>query len=163
MTLTATEPVADAPETISWPDTDAIRGVAGHAAPAFVFLAATSAQPAGEITRRIGAALGPMAVDITGLAEPQALLHLRRASATFLVLSTDWLCLELAREWSRWLCSHGLEERCGLVLWHVPGGATAEQVEDSTGLPVCALLNRDEHIEGFAHSIAAERNRLSHR
>jgi hypothetical protein len=121
-----------------------------------VFLAALRARESGEIARRISAALGPKAVDVTGLAEPRALLHLHGANAVFLVSSTDWLCLELAAEWSRWLGSHGLAERCGLVLWHVPGGATAEHAEERTGLPVCALLHREEHVGRFTRWIAAE-------
>jgi hypothetical protein len=153
MITTATVPASPALETIPHAASDAL--------PACVFLAATVARPAGEIARRMSASLGPAAVDITGLAEPQALLHLREGNAAFLVLSTDWLCLELAREWSRWLRSHGLEDRCGLVLWHVPGGATAEQAEDCTGLPVWALLYRDEHVERLANRIAAEHKRAA--
>lgn len=109
----------------------------------------------------MGAALGPMALDITGLAESDALPLLREANAAFLVLSAEWLCVELAREWSGWLRSHGIAERCGLVLWHVPGGATVEQAEDATGLPVCTLLRRDEHIARFADWIATEHRRAT--
>ncbi|HEV2200312.1 MAG TPA: hypothetical protein VGR73_10870 [Bryobacteraceae bacterium] len=161
MTLTATVPVAHSPEIIPLTNRNAIQDAPTQAPPVCVFLAATGAHPVGEIARRMATALGPMALDITGFAEPQALRHLRGGNAAFLVLSTDWLCLELAQEWSRWLRSHGLEERCGLALWHVPGGATAEQAEDLTGLPVCALLKRDAHIEEFANWIAAEYQRTT--
>src|SRR5579863_6904497 len=115
MTLTATVPAAEADEAVPQGNHDAIQYAAVPVPPVCVFLAATNAHPAGEIARRMAAALGPAAVNATGLAEPQALLHLRGGNAAFLILSTDWLCLELAQEWSRWLRAHGLEERCGLV------------------------------------------------
>ena len=79
----------------------------------------------------------------------------------FLISSTDWPSLELARERADWLRENGLGDRVGLVLWHIPDGATAEESEDFTGVPVCALLDCDEHIQRFAQWIATEHRRLS--
>jgi hypothetical protein len=101
------------------------------------------------------------AMDITGLASDDALPHLHSRKAVFLIASSDWPCLKLARKRAAWLRSQGLEDRCGLVLWHVEGGASVELAEDYTGLPVCALLQRDEHIERFADWIATEHRRAA--
>jgi hypothetical protein len=113
-----------------------------------------------EIARRVTSMLAPLAVDITGLSDAEAFQHLHGGHAVFLISSTDWRCLELAKERAASLRLHGLEDRCGLVLWHVPDGATAEEAEDYTEIPVCALLDRDEHLVRFAHWIAAEHRRL---
>ena len=128
---------------------------------ACVILSATCAPPPGEVAERVVSLLAPDAVNVTGLSEAEALPILHGEQAVFLVSSTDWLCLELARERARWLGHHGLGDRCGLVLWHVPGTATAEEAEDFTGVPVCALLDCDEHIQRFASWIAAEYRRLT--
>jgi hypothetical protein len=148
MTSTAVVPLVEAPETI--------RPASPHEASGCVILAAACKAPSSEIARRITETLADIATNITGLASHEAIPHLRRRNAVFLISSTDWPSLKLARKRAAWLRIHGLDDRCGLVLWHVPGGATAELAEDYTGLPVCALLNREEHIHKFATWVAAE-------
>jgi hypothetical protein len=105
--------------------------------------------------------LAHTAVDITGLAAQEALPHLRGRSAIFLISSSDWTCLKLARKRAAWLREHGLAARCGLVLWNVADGVSVALAEDYTGLPVCALLDCDEHIERFAEWIGAQHRRAA--
>jgi hypothetical protein len=156
MPTTAVVPFAEALEAIGPACPSELSGC--------VILAAASAGPLKEVARRVTETLTGQVVsvmDITGLAAHDALPHLHSRKAVFLIASSDWPCLKLARKRAAWLRSQGLEDRCGLVLWHVEGGASAELAEDYTGLPVCALLDRDEHIERFAEWIAAEHRRAA--
>ena len=131
-----------------------------YRSPACVILSASGTNLPREIARRVTNMLEPLAVDITGLSDSEAFQHQHGGHAVFLISSTDWRCLEQAKERAASLHLHGLEDRCGLVLWHVPGGATAEQAEDYTEIPVCALLDRDEQLIRFARWISAEHRRL---
>lgn len=170
MTTTASVPAAPPTETgFAFIPTDAsLLEVQPRTVPeppdqrlACVILSAAPTPQPSEIAQRIAAILAPLAVDITGLDETEALPRLHAGHAVFLVSSTGWPCLERARERAGWLRRHGLEDRCGLVLWHVPGGATAGEAEDFTGMPVCALMDCDEHLQRFAGWIIAEHRRLA--
>lgn len=153
MTTTVAVPITKAPEGA---------GQASSPEPSrCVILAAASTAPPGEIARRVTETLADAAVDITGLAAHEALPHLHRRNAVFLIASSDWPGLKLARRRAAWLREHGLMERCGLVLWNVQGGVSAALAEDYTGIPVCALLEHDEHIERFADWIAAQHRRAA--
>jgi len=94
--------------------------------------------------------------DLSGAEEARELEVLRASDAVFLVGSADWASLELTREKAEWLRSADLGERCGLLLWHASDGATAEQAEEYTGLPVCSLVDREEHLERLARWLAAQ-------
>jgi hypothetical protein len=148
MTSTAVLPLIEALETIHHAPPQEVPGC--------IILAAACNAPSSEIARRIAETLADVAMNITGLAAREAIPHLRGRNAVFLISGTDWPSLKLARKRAAWLRIHGLDDCCGLVLWRVPGGATAELAEDYTGLPVCALLNREEHIQKFASWVAAE-------
>jgi len=93
--------------------------------------------------------------DLSGAEEARELEVLRASDAVFLVGSADWASLELTREKAEWLRSADLGERCGLLLWRASDGATAKQAEESTGLPVCSLVDREEHLERLARWLAA--------
>lgn len=153
MTNTEAVPLAEGPETIAPASPSDLSGC--------VILAAASAAPVSEIARRIAATLAHAAIDITGMAAHEALPHVHGRNAVFLISGTDWPCLKLARKRAAWLREHGLLERCGLVLWHVEGGASAALAEDFTGLPVCAFLHHDQHVERFAEWIGAQQRRTA--
>ena len=94
--------------------------------------------------------------DLSGASEAHRREVAGSSDAIFLVASTDRVELEMAREKAEWLSSLDLSERCGLLLWRTPGGATAAEAEESTGLPVCSLIYGEAQIGLLAGWLAAK-------
>jgi hypothetical protein len=93
--------------------------------------------------------------DLTGAREVHAGEVLRASDAVFLVTGSDHASLAAVREKAEWLQSMGLGDRVALLLERSPDGADADQVEDQTGLPVCSLIETEEHIEGLGRWFAS--------
>jgi hypothetical protein len=69
------------------------------------------------------------------LARVQSLFELRPA-----------LTLEMVRDEEERLRSIDLGDRCGLLLWHAPRGASAAEAEEITGIPISGVLDSEEKI-----------------
>lgn len=94
--------------------------------------------------------------DMTEAKDTHALETLRASECIFIVSHSDRPSLEMAREKREWLQSIDMADQCGLLLDRVPGGLSADQAEDMTGLPMCSLVDRREYIERLAGWIVAE-------
>ncbi len=94
--------------------------------------------------------------DITDAKDSHSLETLRSSECIFVVSHSDRASLEMAREKRLWLQSIDMAEQCGLLLDRVPGGVGSEEAEEITGLPLCSLVDRREHIERLAGWLVAE-------
>ncbi|HVO96675.1 MAG TPA: hypothetical protein VMT15_01345 [Bryobacteraceae bacterium] len=94
--------------------------------------------------------------DLSNAKEVQATETLRASECVFIVSYSDVRSLQMARDKKDWLKAIGIADQCGLLLERVPGGVISEQAEEITGLPVCSLVDRQEHIERFAGWLASE-------
>ena len=88
--------------------------------------------------------------DLTGARPAHALEVLRASDAIFLVTDSDRPSIEGVLEKTEWLRSIDLMERVGLLLRRSPGGLNADEVEEVTGLPVCCLVESEQHIQLLA-------------
>jgi hypothetical protein len=148
-----------------WNPADSPRRLDGHTWGAFVFegqgldiLDAREVYPR-QLRRVLDFARQKYRVvcaDVTGAKEAHSLETLRASECIFIVSPSDRASLEMAREKRQWLQSIDLAEQCGLLLDRVPGGVSAEEAEEITGLPMCSLVDRNEFIDRFAGWIAAE-------
>jgi hypothetical protein len=86
----------------------------------------------------------------------QEWLAVSMSEAIFVVTSTDPVSMDDAREKTAWLRAVKRDDCFGLVLLPSPGGATSRQAEDITGLPVCAVIQKDSDIAQLACWIAQE-------
>jgi len=93
--------------------------------------------------------------DLTGARDAHGLEVLRASDAIFIVAGTDGASVEGAREKIAWLHSIDLDDRCGMLLEHTPHGVTAAQMEESTGIAVCSLIETRTQIEALARWLAA--------
>lgn len=93
--------------------------------------------------------------DLTGAREAHAVQVLRASDAIFIVSGSDAASIEGAREKIEWLRSIDLDDRCGMLLEHTPHGVTAAEVEDSTGVAVCSLVEDAQQIENLARWLAS--------
>ncbi len=93
--------------------------------------------------------------DLTGAREPHALEVLRVSDAIFLVADSSRASMGGAREKAEWLRSIDFYGRVGLLLRLSPGGPTAAEIEDITGLPVCSLIETDAQITQLARWLAS--------
>ncbi len=96
--------------------------------------------------------------DLTEAKEVVALEVLRQADSIFIVSSSDAASLEMVRYKARWLRTIDLGHNSGLLLRRVPGGSSPAEVEERTGLPVCATIDSPDQIRNFAAWLAATRN-----
>jgi hypothetical protein len=94
--------------------------------------------------------------DLSSANPEQAWLAASLSEAIFVVASTGAASLAEARDKAAWLRAVKPDECCGLVLFPVPGGATAHQAEEITGLPVCAVIHKESQIAQLACWIAQE-------
>jgi len=94
--------------------------------------------------------------DVTEAKEAHSLETLRTSECIFVVSHSDRASLEMAREKRHWLKSIDLADQCGLLLDRVPGGLSAEEAEEITGLPMCSLVDRPEYIQRLAGWLVAE-------
>lgn len=94
-------------------------------------------------------------VDLTGASEVDARAALRASDGIFMVTTSDQASLESVREKLDWLRAIGRQDQCGILLERVPGGASASEAEEFTGLPVCSLIETEEHYAGLARWLAA--------
>ena len=95
-------------------------------------------------------------VDLSKANPGQEWLAVNMSEAVFVVTSTDPVSMDDAREKAAWLRAIKSEECCGLILLPAAGGASAREAEDITGLPVCAVIRRDDQIAQLACWIAQE-------
>ena len=86
----------------------------------------------------------------------QEWLAVNQSEAVFIVSATDPASMADACEKAAWLRAIKLDESCGLILLSTSGGASAREAEEITGLPVCALLQKDADVEQLARWIAQE-------
>jgi Flp pilus assembly CpaE family ATPase len=93
--------------------------------------------------------------DLSEAKESAALEVLRHADSIFLVANSDRQSVEQARYRTAWLRSMDLEDRTALLLNRVNGGASGAEVEDRTGLPVCATVDRSRDLRRLAEWLAA--------
>jgi hypothetical protein len=96
--------------------------------------------------------------DVTEAKEAHSLETLRTSECIFIVSHSDRASLEMAREKRLWLKSIDLADQCGLLLDRVPGGVTADEAEEISGLPMCSMVDRPEFIERLAGWLVAEEN-----
>ncbi len=94
--------------------------------------------------------------DLSHAKEFQSMETLLASECVFIVSQSDVASLRLARDKKEWLQSKGIGDQCGLLLERVPGGVSAEQAEEITGLPMCSLVDRQNYIERFAGWLASE-------
>jgi hypothetical protein len=100
--------------------------------------------------------------DLSGAREAHAVEVLRQSDAVFVVGATDAASIEMVRDKADWLRSLDLEDRCGLLLWRTPQGASALEAEDLTGLPVCGIVTEGGvQVEQFAAWLASHRESVS--
>jgi hypothetical protein len=88
--------------------------------------------------------------DLTGAKEAHALEVLRASTAIFLVATSSHNSLEGVCEKASWLRQADLGDRCALLLDRAPNGASIQEAEDITGLPLCSLVEQDSHIQQLA-------------
>jgi Flp pilus assembly CpaE family ATPase len=100
---------------------------------------------------------GITCADLTDAKQVAVLEMLRAADWIFVVSGSDAASLEMAKYKAEWLRSIDLEANSGLLLHRVPGGVSAPEAEDITGLPVCALVDRTEELNRLAAWLAAPR------
>lgn len=99
---------------------------------------------------------GVTCADLTGAKEVVALEALRQADSIFVVSTSDGPSLNLAHYKAEWLRSIDVEQKCGLLLHRVPGGASPQEAEEITGLPVCAVVDGPQdlqHLAGWLGSV----------
>lgn len=94
--------------------------------------------------------------DLSNADPGQAAFVMTLSEAIFVVSGTDTASLEDAREKAVWLRSAKREECLGLVLLESPGGTTARQAEQITGLPVCARIREKSQIDQLARRLAED-------
>jgi hypothetical protein len=92
--------------------------------------------------------------DLSGAKEAHAVNLLRASDAIFLVSSSGQPSPEMVRDKAGWLRSIDLGDRCGLLLWHTPRGASAAEAEEITGLPISSLVDSEEQIARLTAWIA---------
>jgi len=114
-----------------------------------------------DFQRGTGIRITPKPFAITcadlSLASPgQEWLAVKQSEAAFIVTATDAVSMVEAREKAAWMRAMKPDESCGLLLLETPGGASAREAEDITGLPVCASLRNDGDISKLARWIAQE-------
>jgi hypothetical protein len=95
--------------------------------------------------------------DLSGAKEAHAVELLRASDVIFLVSSSDRPSLEMVRDKAEWLQSIDLGDRCGLLLWHTPRGASAAEAEEITGLPISGVVDSEEQIAHLVAWIAPQR------
>jgi len=142
-----------------WGTAEAPQRLDGHTWGAFVThgedfdtLEAREAHPR-EIRRLLDCARHRYQVtcaDLTQSKEVVALEVLRQADSIFVVCASDPASLNLAQFKATWLRSIDLDQKCGLLLHRVPGGASAREAEERTGLPVCAVVDSAEDLQHLA-------------
>jgi len=96
--------------------------------------------------------------DLTEAKEVVALEVLRQADSIFIVSNSDAASLEMVQFKARWLRTIDLGHNSGLLLRRVPGGSSPAEVEERTGLPVCATIDSADQLRNFAAWLAATRN-----
>ncbi len=154
-----------------WNATQAPRRLDGHTWGAFVNeeegletldARETSARQLGRLLDHAREKYQVVCADLTGARPAHALEVLRASDAIFLVTDSDRPSIEGVLEKTEWLRSIDLMDRVGLLLRRSPDGLNADDVEDVTGLPVCCLVESEQHIQllaqwlGNSHRSAAE-------
>ena len=94
--------------------------------------------------------------DLSDADPGQAAFAVNLSEAIFVISGTDAASIEDAREKADWLRSVKREDCCGLILLPSPGGANARDAERTTGLPVCAVIREETHIDRLARWIAED-------
>ena len=94
--------------------------------------------------------------DLSNANPGQEWLAVNQSEAVFVVTATDPVSMDDAREKAAWLRAIRSDECCGLFLLPAPGGASAREAEDITGLPVCAVIHRESQLAQVACWIAQE-------
>jgi hypothetical protein len=99
-------------------------------------------------------------LDLADADPAQAREAIRASEAIFVVSATDAASIKDARAQAAWLQyvlrSLQREEACGLLLVPTPGGMTAAEAEQRTGLPVCGTFRSADHIDQLARWIVHE-------
>ena len=93
--------------------------------------------------------------DLTGAKESHAREVLRVSEAIFLVSSSRRGSIEGVCEKLSWLRESGLDERCAMLLDPEPGGVSALEAEEITGLPLCSYIDTTMQIGQLARWLAA--------
>ncbi len=93
--------------------------------------------------------------DLTGARIAHSHEVLRASDAIFIVAGSDDASMEGAREKLEWFASIDLADRCGMLLEHTPHGASAVEMEESTGIPVCGLVENATQVGYLARWLAA--------
>ena len=93
--------------------------------------------------------------DLSDSSDAHMLEALRCSDAIFLVSGSDAASIAALREQAEWLRSLDLIDRCALLL-HRTGKANARDMEDITGIPVCSLIETDDHVGHLATWLAAD-------
>jgi Flp pilus assembly CpaE family ATPase len=87
--------------------------------------------------------------------ESSALEVLQNSDAIFIVTSSGPASVALAKFKADWLRSMNLDDRSALLLNRIPGGVGAAEVENRTGLPVCATVDDRAELRHLAGWLAA--------
>lgn len=91
-----------------------------------------------------------LCVDLSGATPAQASEVVRASEAIFFVTGSSSAALEAVREKLQAWHSLQPEERSALLLFHQPGGLSAPEAEDLTGLPLCSLVDTTPQIVQLA-------------
>ncbi len=132
------------------------RGALLHRGPSYDTLEAREARPSQipGVLDRARQRYQITCADLSEAPEPSCVQILRCADSVFLVSSDDAISLELVKHKTGWLDTIGLAENTGLLLSRTTGGAGAAEVEERTGLPVCALIDSHEELCRLASWLA---------
>jgi hypothetical protein len=93
--------------------------------------------------------------DLTEAKQVVSLEVLRQADGIFIVSASDAASLDIVRYQVAWLRSIDLESHSGLLLNRVPGGLSVAEVEERTGLPVCAVVDTGADLRRLADWLGA--------
>lgn len=100
--------------------------------------------------------------DLTQAKEVVALEVLRQADSIFVVSNSDAASLAFVQFKATWLRLVGVGERVSLLLRCVPGGASAREAEERTGLRVSAVIETEENLDGLAGWLGGARQAPEH-
>jgi len=111
---------------------------------------ASLGQPLGDWMESARRRYDVVTADLTRVPEELGLEVMHSATSIFIVSDSDRESLELARDKAAWIGSHGMEDRCGLLLRGASAGMRPDLAEDFTGIPVCSLIDTTLQIKRLA-------------